>query len=70
MRIVTEVLLARLKLKSIAEILITNSGEIHTTCGNGFTNEKVWIKVCNSHSHILNEAQKKRSQRAPQESMI
>ena len=50
MRIVTEVLLARLKLKSIAEILIANSGEIHTTCGNRFTKEKVWIKVCNLQS--------------------
>ncbi len=49
MRIVTKVFLARLKLISIAEIFITNSGKINTTCGSRFSNKKVWIKVCNLH---------------------
>jgi hypothetical protein len=35
---------------SIAEIFISNSGGITTICGKRISNEKVWIKVCNSHS--------------------
>jgi hypothetical protein len=50
MKNISKLLANRWEFRYIAEIFISNVGGITAICSIRVPNEKVWIKVCNSHS--------------------